>query len=94
MQIQDITLKPNFVLPEDPKRFVIGQPVVEGGFIVEKITYNPQHDLYNKGKEVGRPGYTIHFMGIPERRFIPEEMVGPIQLGPEPKKQQIPELPE
>ena len=95
MIIQSLSLKPTEVTPGDPLVITVGVPAVEGGFAVEKITYHPSHDLYNKGKEVGKPGYAISFVGIPERRFIYENTVCSLQIAKEPKSSgAIPELPE
>lgn len=95
MIIQSLSLRPAEVTPGDPLVITVGTPVVEGGFAVEKITYHPACDLYNKGKEVGRPGYAVSFIGIPERRFIYEDTVCSLQIAKESKPSSaIPELPE
>lgn len=95
MVIQSLSLRPAEVTPGDPMVITVGVSAVEGGFAVEKITYHPAQDLYNKGKEVGRPGYAVSFVGIPERRFIYEDAVCSLQITKEPKASTtVPELPE
>lgn len=95
MVITEITLDPQMALPDQPLQFRIGQPAIAGGHIVEKITYNPDQALFNKGREVGEAVYAIFFEGIPERRVIKDRMVTSIELAKEKKPEaNIPDLPQ
>jgi hypothetical protein len=80
MKINEITVDPQKTIPGDPLRFRIGQPIVEGGFVVEKIVYRPERTLYNKGAEIGFSCYAVNFVGIPERRLIAESVVTSIEV--------------
>ncbi len=75
MKIVEITLDPTKIGPQDPLRFRVGEPVVEGGHVVEKINYNPKNRLFNKGLEIGMACYAVYFTNIPERRLIVETIV-------------------
>lgn len=85
MVITEITLDATKAVPGDPLRFRVGQPVVEGGHVVEKINYNHSKDLYHKGEEFGRPCYTIFFEGITERRLVDENIVTTMEVAMPPK---------
>lgn len=86
MQINEITLNPQCVIPGDPLRFRVGEPVVEDGHIVEKINYHPGSRLFNKGLEIGVPCYAVYLVGIEERRLIAEEIVTTREVVKEAKK--------
>lgn len=98
MKINEITINPQKVSNEDPLRFRIGTPVVEGGHLVEKITFHPCSDLFNKGREVGTGSYAVFFEEIPERRLIMADIVVSAEIVAEKKKKveepNVPELPE
>ena len=98
MKINEITLNPQMLPPGDPSRLRVGIPVIEGGLIVEKITFYPCNNLFNKGREVGTGCYAIFFVDIPERRIIMADTVSSVEVVTEKKKkavdEPIPELPE
>jgi len=79
MKITEITLNPQMVIPGDPLRFRVGEPVTEGGHGVEKIAYNPITRLFNKGLEIGQGSYAVYFTDIAERRLIVESMVTSVE---------------
>ena len=97
MKINEITLKPEMFPAGDPSRIRIGEAVVEGGHVVEKITFHPASDVFNKGREVGGGSYAVFFEGIPERRIIMAETVSSVEVVVEKKKpvtEAVPDLPE
>lgn len=97
MKINEITLKPEMFPAGDPSRIRIGEAVIEGGHVVEKITFHPASDVFNKGREVGGGSYAIFFEGIPERRIIMAETVSSVEVVVEKKKpvaEAVPDLPE
>jgi len=85
MKISEITLNPQVIIPGDPLRFRIGTEIVEGGHIVEKITYCPKTGLFNKGREIGGGCYAVFLEGIPERRLIAEDAVTTVEVAKEVK---------
>lgn len=98
MKINEITLNPQMLPPGDPSRLRVGIPVIEGGLVVEKITFYPCSDLFNKGREVGAGCYAVFFVDIPERRILMANTISSIEVVTEKKKtvanESIPELPE
>lgn len=95
MLITEITMDPTKVQPGHPLFLRVGEPAVDGGHIVEKITWNPANALFNKGKEVGEAGYVVFFSDISERRFVKDWMVTSVELAKEETKKEttIPDLP-
>lgn len=75
MLINEIRLIPNMVGEGDPTVFRVGQEIIEGGHVVEKINYHPTGRLFNKGLDFGVACYAVYFEGIPERRLIGEKVV-------------------
>lgn len=98
MQINEITLNPQMIPNEDPSRFRIEESPIEGGHVVEKIVFNPDNNLFNKGREVSAGCYAIFFVDIPERRLIMANTVSSVEVVIENKKKvddnPVPELPE
>lgn len=86
MKINEITINPTMAVPGDPLRFRVGEPVTEGGHVVEKINYHPDNRIFNKALEWGRPGYAVYFLDIPERRLIDESMVTSAEVVKETKQ--------
>ena len=80
MKINEITLNPQMVPAGDPLRFRIGDPVIEGGHVVEKITFYPDNNLFNKGREVSAGCYSIFFIEIPERRLVMSNTVSSVEV--------------
>jgi hypothetical protein len=80
MVITELTLDATRAIPGDPLRIRVGQPVVEDGYVVEKINYQPKTNLYHKGEEYAHPCYVVFFVGIPERRLIAESMVTTMEV--------------
>lgn len=97
MKINEITLNPQTFPTGDPSRLRVGEAPVEGGHVVEKITFHPSNNLFNKGREVGTGSYAVFFEEIPERRIIAADAVSSIEVVTEKKKtddNHVPELPE
>jgi len=96
MKINEITLKPQMIPNGDHLRFRVGDPVVEGGHIVEKILFYPDNNLFNKGREVSTGCYSIFFVEISERRLVMSDTISSIEVVTEKKKKDndIPELPD
>lgn len=95
MKINEITLNPQMLPPGDPSRLRVGIPVIEGGLVVEKITFHPCSNLFNKGREVAIGCYAVFFVDIPERRIIMADTVSSVEVVTEKKKNEpIPDLPE
>ena len=86
MKITEITIDPTTTIPGDPLRFRVGDSVIEGGHVVEKITYNPICNAFNKGLEIGVPCYAVFFDGIPERRLVVERVVTSVEVVKEASK--------
>lgn len=93
MKINEIVLNPQMVPDGDPLRFRIGEPIIEGGHVVEKISFHPANNLFNKGREISTGCYGIFLVDIPERRLIMENIVSSAEVVTE-KKADVPELPE
>ncbi len=85
MKINEITLNPQMVNDLDPVRFRVGESVIEGGHVVEKINYHPANRVFNKGLEIGGGCYAIYLVDIPERRIIMEGMVTSVEVVKEAK---------
>lgn len=96
MKINEITLNPQTVPVGDPLRFRVGEAVIEGGQVVEKITFYSNTDLFNKGREVSTSCYSIFFVGIPERRLILSGTIVSIEVVKEKKvaDNEVPDLPD
>lgn len=98
MKINEITLNPQMLPPGDPSRLRVGTPVIEGGLVVEKITFHPCNNLFNKGREIAIGCYAVFFVDIPERRIIMADTVSSVEVVTEKKKkavdEPVPELPE
>lgn len=97
MKISEITLNPQMFPAGDPSRLRVGEAVVEGGHVVEKITFCPGNDVFNKGREVGGASYAVFFEGIPERRILMAETISSVEVVIEKKKpvaEDVPDLPE
>lgn len=96
MRINEISLNPQMFRDGDPLHFRIGESVIEGGHVVEKITFHSCTDLFNKGRETTTGCYAIFFVGILERRLIMDSAVSSIELVVEKKKNKdaAPELPD
>lgn len=98
MKINEITINPTMTIPDDPLRFRVGEAIVEGGHVVEKINYNPATRVFNKGLEWGQSCYAVYFVGIPERRLITEDVVTSAEVAKEtptvPNIEATVELPE
>ena len=97
MKINEINLNPQMIPNGDPSRFRIEEPVIEGGHTVEKIIFNPNNNLFNKGHEVTTECYSIFFRDIPERRLVMANAVVSIEAVTEKKKKSdnvVPELPD
>lgn len=96
MKINEITLNPQMVPNGDPLRFRVGESIIEGGHVVEKISFHPSNNLFNKGREVSTGCYSIFLVDIPERRLIMENVVSSTEVVTEKKAKaiDIPELPE
>lgn len=96
MKINEITLNPQTIPDGDPLRFRVGNPVVEGGHVVEKIVFHPENNLFNKGREVSIGCYSVFFVDIPERRLILSNIISSLEVVAEKKKNDavIPELPD
>ena len=97
MKINEITLNPQMFPAGDPSRLRVGEAVVEGGHVVEKITFHSGNDVFNKGREVGGGSYAVFFEGIPERRIIMAGTVSSLEVVVEKKKpvaEAVPDLPE
>lgn len=97
MKINEITLNPQTFPAGDPLRLRVGEAPVEGGYVVEKITFHPSNHLFNKGREIGTGSYAVFFEEISERRVIAADAVSSIEVVVEKKKtndSHVPELPE
>lgn len=97
MKINEITLNPQMFPVGDPSRIRVGEAVVEGGHVVEKITFHPASDVFNRGREVCGASYAVFFEGIPERRLLMAETISSVEVVIEKKKsgaEDVPELPE
>lgn len=97
MKINEITLNPQMFPAGDPSRIRVGEVVVEGGHVVEKIIFHPNNAVFNKGREVAGGSYAIFLEGIPERRVIMAEAVSSVEVVIEKKKpvaEDVPDLPE
>ena len=75
MIITEITLDPQKVIPGDPLRFRVGEPVVEDGYVVERIRYCPATRVFNKGLEIGQGCYAIYLADVQNRRLVTEKVV-------------------
>ena len=97
MKINEISLKLHTVPAGNPLRFHVGEPIAEGGYIVEKINFHPSSNLFNKGREVGAGCYSIFFLEGAERLLIMADTVSSVEVVAEKKKTvdtNVPELPE
>jgi hypothetical protein len=79
MEINEITLNPEKTIPGDPLRFRVGEPVVEGGHVVEKINFHPENRTFNKGLEIGTACYAVYFENIPERRLVVADVITTVE---------------
>lgn len=93
MRINEITLNPQMVPEGTPTRFRVGQSVIEGGHTIEKISFCPENNIFNKGREISAGCYTIYFVGIPERRLIMANTLSSAEVVKE-TSTTVPELPE
>lgn len=94
MKITEITLNPQMFPVGDPTRLRVGEAAVEGGHLVEKITFHPSNDVFNKGREVSGGSYAVFFEGIPERRMIMEHAVSSAEVVIEKKKPEVADIPD
>lgn len=98
MKINEIVINPQMVPVSDPLRFRVGTSAIEGGYIVEKIVFYPDNNLFNKGREVATGCYAVFFVDIPERRIIMSGVVSSVEVVTEKKEKtddnSVPELPE
>ena len=67
------------VIDGDPLRFRVGQPVVEGGHVVEKVNFHPPTKVFNNANEVLGCCYAVYFAGIPERRLVMADIVTSVE---------------
>jgi hypothetical protein len=93
--ITQIRLDPRSQTEDAPSVFTVGEPIFDGGQVVEKIKFfNPARNPFNSGVDTTSPVYVIYFEGIPERRVIREDSVSNFEAVAEKNLQQPIELPE
>lgn len=85
MVITEITLDPQKVVPGDPLRFRVGEPAVEGGYVVDRIRYCPETRVFNKGLEIGQGCYAVYLNNVDNRRLVSEEVVTTVDVVKETK---------
>lgn len=93
MKINQITLNPQKTPAGTALLFRVGEVAVDGGQVIEKITFHPDNNLFNKGREVSAGCYSVFFEETPERNLIMASGVASIEVVTE-KKNIVPELPE
>ena len=94
MTINEISL--NKSAPDhEPRKVRVGEPIIEGGHMVEKIVFHSSNALFNKGREIEGGCYAIFFADIPARRLIKQDIVASIEVvKDQSQKSSIPEPPE
>jgi len=81
MKINEIVLDPRAVPKNCPVAFKVGEvPTNDDGLAagpdpVEKINFNGENRIFNKGLEVGFAAYAVYLVGNPERIVIAAKAV-------------------